>query len=74
MHRITFSISFSSKKLAMAAAPVAPAAALKEFELTWVVYDPNDPLGAVMALFTLSPVCVYRHLSPVVEKRMRLTT
>lgn len=34
----------------------ATAAALKEFELTWVVYDPQDPLGALMALFTLSPV------------------
>lgn len=40
----------------MTAAPSAPAVALKEFELTWVVYDPNDPLGALMALFTLSPV------------------
>lgn len=34
----------------------ATAMALKEFELTWVVYDPRDPLGAILALFTLSPV------------------
>lgn len=32
--------------------------ALREFELTWVVYDAADPLGPVLALFTLSPVCV----------------
>lgn len=36
----------------------AATAGLKEFELTWVVYDSADPLGAIMALFTLSPVCV----------------
>ncbi|CAI5709374.1 unnamed protein product [Peronospora effusa] len=29
---------------------------MQEFELTWVVYDPTDPLGAMLALFTLSPV------------------
>jgi hypothetical protein len=31
---------------------------LKEFELTWVVYDPKDPFGALLALCTLSPVYV----------------
>lgn len=30
--------------------------ALKAFELTWVVYDPTDRFGVIMALFTLSPV------------------
>ena len=29
---------------------------VQEFELTWVVYDPTDPLGALLALFTLSPM------------------
>ncbi|CAI5728594.1 unnamed protein product [Hyaloperonospora brassicae] len=29
---------------------------VQEFELTWVVYDPTDPLGALLALFTLSPI------------------
>lgn len=31
---------------------------LKEFELTFVVYDPRDPLGPLLALVTLTPVCV----------------
>ncbi|CAH0474948.1 unnamed protein product [Peronospora belbahrii] len=29
---------------------------VQEFELTWVVYDPTDPFGAILALFTLSPI------------------
>ena len=29
---------------------------IQAFELTWVVYDPTDPLGALLALFTLSPM------------------
>ncbi|RMX64951.1 hypothetical protein DD238_005820 [Peronospora effusa] len=29
---------------------------MQEFELTWVVYDPTDPLGAMLALFALSPL------------------
>ncbi|RLN10545.1 hypothetical protein BBJ28_00000578 [Nothophytophthora sp. Chile5] len=33
-------------------------AALQAFEPTWVVYDPTDPLGVVLALITLSPVYV----------------
>ncbi|POM73384.1 Dolichyldiphosphatase 1 [Phytophthora palmivora] len=32
--------------------------ALKAFELTWVMYDPTDRFGVIMALFTLSPVFV----------------
>ncbi|RLN46050.1 hypothetical protein BBJ29_003382 [Phytophthora kernoviae] len=31
---------------------------LKAFELTWVMYDPTDRFGVIMALFTLSPVFV----------------
>jgi hypothetical protein len=31
---------------------------LKAFELTWVMYDPTDRFGVLMALFTLSPVYV----------------
>ncbi|DAZ99359.1 TPA: hypothetical protein N0F65_005210 [Lagenidium giganteum] len=31
---------------------------LTEFEWTWVVYDPRDPLGQIFALFTLSPVFI----------------
>ncbi|RLN58633.1 hypothetical protein BBJ28_00010407 [Nothophytophthora sp. Chile5] len=37
--------------------------ALQAFELTWVVYDPKDPIGLAMAFFTLAPVCV-PHESP----------
>lgn len=40
------------------AAVTATAESLKEFELTWVVYDPNDPFGALLALCTLSPVFI----------------
>ncbi|RLN10546.1 hypothetical protein BBJ28_00000580 [Nothophytophthora sp. Chile5] len=36
--------------------------ALQAFELTWVVYDPKDPIGLAMAFFTLAPVCVPRRV------------
>jgi hypothetical protein len=39
-------------------------AAVKDFELTWVVYDPADPLGAALALITLSPVYAPRRSPP----------
>ncbi|KAF1793049.1 hypothetical protein JG687_00010923 [Phytophthora cactorum] len=29
---------------------------VQEFELTWVVYDPKDPFGAILAICTLSPM------------------
>ncbi|TDH66439.1 hypothetical protein CCR75_009163 [Bremia lactucae] len=29
---------------------------VQEFELTWVVYDPMDPFGALLALCTLFPI------------------
>ncbi|CCI45790.1 unnamed protein product [Albugo candida] len=32
--------------------------ALKNFELTWVVYDDSDPYGFCLALFTLTPIFV----------------
>nr|CCA20165.1 dolichyldiphosphatase 1 putative [Albugo laibachii Nc14] len=32
--------------------------ALKNFELTWVVYDDSDPYGFFLALFTLTPIFV----------------
>lgn len=32
--------------------------ALKNFELTWVVYDDSDPYGFCLALFTLTPMYV----------------
>ncbi|TMW56954.1 hypothetical protein Poli38472_002879 [Pythium oligandrum] len=40
------------------ATSAAGAEAFKEFELTWVVYDPSDPFGAILALCTLSPVFI----------------
>ncbi|KAL4115218.1 hypothetical protein PRIC2_013384 [Phytophthora ramorum] len=43
---------------------------VQEFELTWVVYDPTDPLGAVLALFTLSPIfLVITYLTIVASQR-----
>ena len=32
--------------------------ALKNFELTWVVYDDSDPYGFFLALFTLTPMYI----------------
>ncbi|EGZ21725.1 hypothetical protein PHYSODRAFT_313791 [Phytophthora sojae] len=44
--------------------------ALKAFELTWVVYDPTDRFGVIMALFTLSPVFVtLMHVTLVIFQR-----
>ncbi|POM71734.1 Dolichyldiphosphatase [Phytophthora palmivora] len=43
---------------------------VQEFELTWVVYDPKDPFGAVMALCTLSPIfLVIVYLTVVISQR-----
>jgi dolichyldiphosphatase len=43
---------------------------VQEFELTWVVYDPADPLGALLALFTLSPIfLVVVYLTVVASQR-----
>ncbi|KAE9344247.1 hypothetical protein PR003_g8563 [Phytophthora rubi] len=43
---------------------------VQEFELTWVVYDPTDPLGAMLALFTLSPIfLVIVYLTVVASQR-----
>ncbi|KAL4086616.1 hypothetical protein PRIC1_013678 [Phytophthora ramorum] len=44
--------------------------ALKAFELTWVMYDPTDRFGLIMALFTLSPVFVtLMHVTLVTSQR-----
>ncbi|OWZ24348.1 Dolichyldiphosphatase [Phytophthora megakarya] len=43
---------------------------VQEFELTWVVYDPMDPFGAVLALCTLSPIfLVIVYLTVVASQR-----
>lgn len=43
---------------------------LKAFELTWVMYDPTDRFGVLMALFTLSPVFVtLMHVTLVASQR-----
>ncbi|KAL3659525.1 hypothetical protein V7S43_015514 [Phytophthora oleae] len=43
---------------------------LKAFELTWVMYNPTDRLGVILALFTLSPVFVtLMHVTLVVFQR-----
>ncbi|CEG46156.1 dolichyldiphosphatase 1 [Plasmopara halstedii] len=43
---------------------------VQEFELTWVVYDPKDPFGAMLALCTLSPIfLIVVYLTVVVSQR-----
>ncbi|KAG1708584.1 hypothetical protein DVH05_022212 [Phytophthora capsici] len=43
---------------------------VQEFELTWVVYDPTDPFGAMLALFTLSPIfLMIVYLSVIASQR-----
>ncbi|KAG2760596.1 hypothetical protein PC129_g4238 [Phytophthora cactorum] len=43
---------------------------VQEFELTWVVYDPKDPFGAILAICTLSPIfLVIVYLTVVASQR-----
>ncbi|RLN46051.1 hypothetical protein BBJ29_003383 [Phytophthora kernoviae] len=44
------------------------------FELTWVVYDPTDPLGVILALFTLSPIFIMIMYATLVTSQRDLDT
>ncbi|KAF4324060.1 hypothetical protein BBO99_00002336 [Phytophthora kernoviae] len=47
---------------------------LQAFELTWVVYDPTDPLGVILALFTLSPIFIMIMYATLVASQRDLDT
>ncbi|KAG7397886.1 Dolichyldiphosphatase 1 [Phytophthora boehmeriae] len=44
------------------------------FELTWVVYDPTDPWGIILALFTLSPIFIMIMYATLVTSQRDLDT